>query len=106
MLHVTFLYCEDCPSHEQALSRLRQAIAEEGVEAGLEIVQVETEEQARQWGFIGSPTIRIEGQDIDPPPADAPFALACRAYRREDGRITPLPPPELIRRGLRAAAGR
>lgn len=106
MLHVTFLYFEDCPSHEQALARLRQVIAEEGIEAEIEIVQVETEEQAEQWSFIGSPTIRIEGQDIDPPPAGMTFALACRAYRREDGRITPLPPPELIRRGLRAAVGR
>lgn len=103
MLHVTFLYYEDCPSHEQALARLRQTIAEEGIAAEIEIVRVETEEQAAQWGFVGSPTIRIAGRDIDPPPADMPFALACRAYRRADGRITPLPPPELIRRGLHAA---
>ncbi len=106
MLHVTFLYFEDCPSHEQALARLQQILAEEGIAAEVEIIRVETEEQAAQLDFIGSPTIRIEGQDIDPPPAGAAVGLSCRAYRREDGRITPLPPPELIRRGLRAALGR
>ncbi|MEJ5197986.1 MAG: DUF2703 domain-containing protein [Anaerolineae bacterium] len=106
MIHVTFLYFEDCPSHDEALARLRQVIAEEGIEAEVDVVRVETEEQAVEWGFVGSPTIRVEGQDIDPPPPEMRPALACRAYRRADGRITPLPPAELIRRALRAAAGR
>lgn len=106
MLHVTFLYYEDCPSHDLALGRLRQVLSEEGIEAAVEIVKVETDEQAVQLRFIGSPTIRIGGQDLDPPPPAAQAALTCRAYRREDGRISPLPPPELIRRGLRAAVGR
>lgn len=106
MIHVTFLYFEDCPSHDEALARLRQVIAEEGIEAEIDVVRVETEEQAVEWSFVGSPTIRVEGQDIDPPPADMQPGLACRAYRRADGRITPLPPAELIRRALRAAAGR
>jgi hypothetical protein len=106
MLPVMFIYYEDCPSHDLALERLRQIIAEEGIEAAIEIVKVETDEQAAELHFIGSPTIRIAGQDIDPPPAIAQFALTCRAYRRPDGRISPLPPPELIRRGLRAAVGR
>jgi hypothetical protein len=106
MLHVAFLYFEDCPSHEPALERLRQVLAEEGIEAAVEIVEVESDTQAEQLRFIGSPTILVEGQDIDPPPPDVQFALTCRVYRREDGRISPLPPPELIRRSLRAAAGR
>lgn len=106
MLQVTFLYYEDCPSHDQALERLRQVIAEEGIATEIAIVKVETAEQAEELGFIGSPTIRVEGRDIDPPPPGAQPALTCRAYRREDGRITPLPSVELIRRALRAAAGR
>ncbi|MGC8780373.1 MAG: DF family (seleno)protein [Anaerolineae bacterium] len=103
---MTFLYYEDCPSHDEALARLRQIMAEEGIEADVQVVKVETDEQAAELRFVGSPTIRVAGQDIDPPPADAQFALTCRAYRREDGRITPLPPAGLIRRALRAAAGR
>jgi hypothetical protein len=106
MLRVTFLYFEDCPSHELALARLHQVLDEENIEAEVEIVRVETEAQAEQWHFVGSPTIRVEGRDIDPPPPSVQFTLACRPYRREDGRISPLPPPELIRRGVRAAAGR
>jgi len=103
MVKVTFLYFEDCPSHEAALERLRQTIAEEGVAAEVEVIKVETDEEALRYRFLGSPTILVEGRDIDPPPTGAQYALTCRAYRREDGRITPLPPAELIRQALRKA---
>ena len=104
-MKVSFLYYEDCPSHDLALDRLRQVLAEEGIQAEIEVIKVETEEQAQRLRFIGSPTIRIDGQDIDPPPSDAHYALTCRAYRLEDGRISPLPSPDMIRRALRAAMG-
>lgn len=100
-MKITFLYYEDCPSHEIALDRLRQVMAEEGVTAEIEIIKVETERQAQSLHFIGSPTIRINEQDIDPPPSNAHYALTCRAYRLEDGRISPLPSPDMIRRVLR-----
>jgi hypothetical protein len=102
-MKVTFLYYEGCPSHEMALERLRSVLTEEGLPAELEIIKVETDEQAQQSQFIGSPTILINGQDIDPPPPDARYALTCRAYHLEDGRISPLPSPDMIRRALRAA---
>jgi hypothetical protein len=100
-MKVTFLYYEGCPSHEMALERLRLVLTEEGLPAELEIIKVETDEQAQQWQFIGSPTIRVNGQDIDPPQPDARYALTCRAYQLEDGRISPLPSPDMIRRALR-----
>ncbi len=104
MVKITFLYYEDCPSHEEALARLHQAIREEGVAAEVEVIKLETDEEAQRYRFVGSPTILVEGRDIDPPPPDARYALTCRAYRRADGRITPLPPPELIRHALHTAA--
>ncbi len=102
-MNIRLLYYEECPSHEQALARLRQVMAEEGIEAEIEVIKVETEEQAQRLRFVGSPTIQINGQDIDPPPPGAHYALTCRAYRWEDGRISPLPSPEMIRKALRAA---
>ena len=101
-MNITFLYYEDCPSHDEALDRLRQVLAEEDVETEIEIIEVETEEQAQRLRFIGSPTIRIGGQDVDPPQAGAHYALTCRAYRLEDGRISPLPSLDLIRRAVQA----
>lgn len=101
-MKITFLYYEDCPSHEQALGRLRTIMTAEGISAEIEIIKVETEAQARRYHFVGSPTILVDGQDIDPPSPEAVPALTCRAYRLEDGRISPLPSADMIRRALRA----
>jgi hypothetical protein len=101
-MNITFLYFEGCPSHDAALERLRQIMAEEGTQAEIEIIKVETDEQAQRLHFVGSPTILIDGRDIDPPPSEAYPALTCRAYRLEDGRISPLPSPAMIRRALQA----
>ncbi len=99
-MNITFLYFEGCPSHDAALERLRQVMAEEGVGADIEVIKVETDEQAQRLHFVGSPTILIDGRDIDPVPSEAYPALTCRAYRLEDGRISPLPSPDMIRDAL------
>jgi hypothetical protein len=100
-VRVSFLYYEECPSHELALERLHQVMAEEDIPGEVEVIKVETEEQARELRFVGSPTLRVDEQDIDPP-GDSHYALTCRAYRLEDGRISPLPSKDMIRRALRA----
>ena len=102
-MRVSFLYYEDCPSHNVALERLREVMDEEGIPGVVEVVKVETEEQARELHFVGSPTIRVDGQDIDPPD-DSHYALTCRAYRLADDRISPLPSKDMIRRAVRSPA--
>ncbi|CAA9451304.1 MAG: hypothetical protein AVDCRST_MAG58-989 [uncultured Rubrobacteraceae bacterium] len=102
-MRVRFLFYEDCPSHELALERLREVLDEKGIDASVEVVGVESEEQAQELRFVGSPTILLDGQDIAPPPPDAHYALTCRAYHLEDGRISPLPSPDTIRRAIDAA---
>ena len=102
-MRVSFLFYEDCPSHDLALERLREVLDEKGLDANVEVVKVESEEQAQELRFVGSPTILINGQDIAPPPPDSRYALTCRAYRLEDGRISPLPSPDTIRRAIDAA---
>ena len=102
-MQVSFLYYEDCPSYDLALERLREVMAEEGIAAEVEVIKVETEERARELRFVGSPTIRVDRQDIDPP-GDTHYALTCRAYHLEDGSISPLPPKDTIRRALRSPA--
>jgi hypothetical protein len=102
-VRVSFLYYEDCPSHDVALERLREVMDEEGIPGVVEVVKVETEEQARELHFVGSPTIRVDGQDIDPPD-DSHYALTCRAYRLAEDRISPLPSKDMIRRAVRSPA--
>ena len=102
-MRVRFLYSEDCPSHDEALARLRAVLAEEDVRAGVEIVRVETFEDAEREHYPGSPTILIDGEDICPMPPGTHYAPACRTYVLEDGRFSPLPSVLMIRRAVRAA---
>jgi hypothetical protein len=102
-VRVSFLYYEECPSYDLALERLREIMAEEGIFREVEVIKVETEDQARELRFVGSPTIRVDGQDIEPP-SDSRYVLTCRAYRLEDDRISPLPSKDMIRRALRSVA--
>src|SRR5215218_427932 len=103
LVQVSFIYYEDCPSYDLALERLREVMDEEDIPGEVEVVEVETEEQARELRFVGSPTIRVNGQDIDPP-SNSRYALTCRAYRLADDRISPLPSKDMIRRAFRFPA--
>ena len=97
------LWWEGCPSHERALSDLRAIMDDVGLDpAMVEVREVATDDAARSESFVGSPTIRIDGRDIQPP-ADEPSALTCRVYRLRDGRYSPTPDPEDVRDALKEA---
>ena len=98
---IEFLYWEDCPSHPQAWSLLQKVLTELGIEATVEQIEVVTEEDVERLAFPGSPTIRVNGLDIDPDgAAQMGAALTCRVYRLEDGRFSPLPSREMIEQAL------
>ena len=100
---VELLYWDGCPSHPQALADLRAAMAGLGLDPEAVVVrEVDTDERAGREGFVGSPTIRIDGVDIVDPGGE-PVALTCRIYRRRDGRVSPLPDPADVRDALRNA---
>ncbi len=102
-MRIDFLYWEGCPSHEDALERLRAVLAEEGIAAEVQVTHVDTEELARALRFPGSPTIRVDGRDIQPETVAADGRLTCRLYLLDDGRPSPLPSAEMLRRAVRAA---
>lgn len=85
-MDVRLLYFDGCPSWTVAEQRLRAALARVGrPEQVIEHVMVESPEEAQRLGFIGSPTILVEG--IDPfAKGDEPPALACRLFTTPDGR--------------------
>lgn len=104
---VELLYWDGCPSHPQALAELESALAELGLaEVEVRLTEVATEDQAAGHGFIGSPTVRVDGVDVVAPPADEPTGLTCRVYRRRDGRYSPTPDPADLRDALRRIPSR
>jgi hypothetical protein len=84
---------------------LREALQAVGVKAQIVEQKVETQAQAEALRFPGSPTIRINGEDIDPVGAAvARSALTCRTYGWADGRLQPLPEKRRIIAALRRAS--
>ncbi len=105
-MRVELLFWAGCPSHPRALADLRAALAEAGLDPECVIVrEVCTEGDAAQEGFVGSPTIRIDGADVQPPD-DEPRGLTCRVYMRRDGSISPTPDRADLRDALLRAGGR
>lgn len=102
-MRVEFLWWEGCPSWERALAELRKEMERAGLDPeGIEVVEVDTGDEAARHAFTGSPTIRVNGVDVQPP-ADQAIGLTCRVYRLRDGRISALPDPEDIRERLEQA---
>lgn len=90
-----------CPNVDEALSNLRIAGEREGMHASISQIEIDTPELAVAFKFLGSPTVRINGLDVDP---DAhprtEYGLMCRTYRSGD-RTTGAPSVAMIREAIR-----
>jgi hypothetical protein len=94
-------YWEGCPSTPEALELLHDVLDAHGLERAVELHEVVTHEQAEELRFPGSPTIRVDGRDVDPVGAEAPPSLTCRVYLLPDGRVSPVPSREQLEEALR-----
>lgn len=88
-----------CPGTELAIARVREAAEALALETNLRFVIVENDEQARAHGFVGSPTVRVEGLDVEEGLGDRPIGLACRLYESE-GVVERAPPLAWIHAAL------
>jgi hypothetical protein len=98
---IELYWWEGCPSHPEALALLESVLAERGIDLEVELHEVRSDEEAVELGFPGSPTIRIDGRDIDPVGARSRPALNCRIYLQPDGRVSPVPSREQLEEALR-----
>jgi hypothetical protein len=99
-MKIEVLYWDGCPSHPEALELLHSVLTERGVEASVELREVRTDQEAQALRFPGSPTIRVEGRDVDASGADGRPALTCRIYHLADGRSSPIPSREQLEEAL------
>jgi hypothetical protein len=95
-LKVEVLYFDGCPSTDRLLPRLRELVALAAVPVDVELRRVETPEAAVAARFLGSPTVRVDGEDIDPDARErSDYGLKCRLYRTGEG-LRGTPPDEWI----------
>ena len=99
-MRVELLFWDGCPSHPEALALLQQVLAERGLDTEVALREVRTDAEAEELRFPGSPTIRIDGRDVDPVGAEARPALTCRIYYLPDGRVSPIPSRQQLEEAL------
>ena len=96
-MKVELLWWDGCPSYPEARELLEEVLAGR---AEVELREVRSDEEAEALGFPGSPTIRIDGRDVDPAGAFGQPALSCRIYHLPDGRVSPVPSREQLEEAL------
>jgi hypothetical protein len=101
-MRVELLYFDGCPSSERFLPRLRELVAEAGVAEEVELRRVESVEAAVAERFLGSPTVRVDGVDVEPGAGERDdFGLKCRLYGTTEG-LRGTPPDEWVLGALNA----
>ncbi|HEY8001360.1 MAG: hypothetical protein ACHQJ5_04340 [Vicinamibacteria bacterium] len=102
-MRVELLWWRGCPSWERAIEIVREQMAVAGLDPETLVVrEIVDEQESRREGFPGSPTILVNGSDIQEP-GQHPSGLTCRVYRLRDGRVSALPDPADIAAALAAA---
>jgi hypothetical protein len=81
---VTVLYFPGCPNWQTADGNLRAALVETGADVAVHRRIVDNVEDAERLGFLGSPTVLIDGRDPFAEPGAVP-GLSCRVYRTDGG---------------------
>lgn len=89
---IEILYFPDCPNYLPAVAQVRKALQEEHVSAEVRHVAVLDGNQAAAMGFVGSPSVRINGVDVEPTISSAnTLGLCCRTYAGGNGCVARIP---------------
>jgi mercuric ion transport protein len=99
-MKVEVLYFEGCPNHAPTVERVREALQSENETADVQEIEVRTQGEAESLGFLGSPSVRINGLDIEPEARSLKsYGLSCRTCLDGPTR-SGVPSSELIRLAL------
>ena len=99
-MQIELLYFDGCPSWQTGLKNLKSALQLEGIEAEVNLVNVQDEADAIRLEFLGSPSFRVNNVELWTEMRET-FALSCRVYPTPDG-IKGWPTMEMLREKLHA----
>lgn len=99
-MKVELYYFDGCPSYVKAIKNVREALRLEGLPEDVALIGVESDADAQAKRFIGSPTIRINGVDVEGPKAEEKgYGFGCRIYANNDSNAG-WPSVEKVRQAL------
>lgn len=99
---IELLAFDGCSNHAKLLGQLTRLLEREGIEAQVVLLTITDDVHARAERFLGSPTIRVDGRDVDPSAVDrVDYGVKCGVYRSGAG-LTGVPSDAWI---LAALAG-
>ena len=105
-MKIELFYFDGCPSYKTALKYLDEALKEKGLKVPVEMVKITGEEDAVRQRFLGSPSVRIDGVDIEPGTEKIKaFSLTCRLYLEHDN-VLEWPGRKLIRQAIDNASAK
>ena len=80
-MRVEVFYIDGCPNHRPLVERVKKVLRQERMSVPLMEIEIHDEREAIKMGFVGSPTIRVNGLDLDPKSrAEGAAGMACRYY--------------------------
>ena len=91
-MRIEVLFVPGCPNYEPAVERVKRVLAAESLQVDVESISVNTDSDAKALLFPGSPTIRINGNDVEPDQMNE-LGLTCRLYANRTG----VPSEEVLR---------
>lgn len=102
-VEIELLYFEGCPTYMTTLKDLEALVKEEGIDSHMTLVKVESKKEAETLRFLGSPTVRVNGVDVEQPARTTnEYGLSCRIYRVA-GKMLGSPPKEMLRQAIKVA---
>lgn len=107
-MKIQLLYFDGCPTYQKAYDQLCEVLAQEQIKADIEQIAIESEEEAYRHRFMGSPSILVNGEDIDQSVNTSDkekFGLRCRVYI-VDGIIQSTPGKKMIQAAIRRGKDR
>jgi hypothetical protein len=102
-MKVELLHAPDCPNYQSAKRMLKKVLREHKLQEEIAEIIVTDFAQSEALRFAGSPTIRIDGENVDPTsPERAHHRFSCRVYV-VDGKLQGVPSHGMISRAIRSA---
>ena len=96
-MQIDILYFDGCPNHLPTTELVRNVVRTLGLDATIREVEVRDAKEAARLRFFGSPTVQVNGQDVDPAVRNrVDYSFSCRMYGRSGS-----PPRSLLEQALR-----